>query len=313
MPKTNSVIFMGTPEIAAHCLKALIDNKQIHIKAVVCQPDKPIGRKKELFLCPTKKVAIENNIQVFQPTKIGDIYEHIKIINPDLIYTCAYGQFVPEKILSIPKYGCVNLHASLLPLLRGGAPIHYSIINDFKETGLTLMYMAKKMDAGNIIKQFNIKIEAKETYISLYNKLCLFAYDVTINNIHNLFNSNVSSKVQDEDQATFAYNITREQEMIDWNKDADVIDCFIRGLYNKPIASTTYDGIFIKIHEATKVCDDSKKMPGTILDVSKSGIMIKAKKDAILISVLQMPSKKPLTVAQLINGNHNFKIGKYFN
>ena len=177
----NKVIFMGTPKIAAECLAAILERNDVEVVAVVCQPDKPVGRKKEIVFSPVKQLALDNNLQVLQDIKVSNLYEQIKQLNHDLIFTCAFGQFVPDNILAIPKYKCVNLHASLLPKLRGGAPIQWAIINREKTTGFSLMYMEKKMDAGNIIKQYELPIDINETYKSLYDKLCSLARDIIKN------------------------------------------------------------------------------------------------------------------------------------
>lgn len=304
---------MGTPTIAMNCLKALLDNKNIEVVGVVTQPDKLVGRKQILTYSSVKQLALQHNLKIFQPHKISEIKQEIENLKPDLIYTCAFGQFIPESILSIPKYKCVNLHASLLPLLRGGAPIHYAIINQFKQTGFSLMYMIKQMDAGNIIKQFAITIEPEETYKSLYDKLCLLAYNVTLDNVELLFNENLQSIKQDEAKATFAYNITRQQEKIDWNDQAINIAAKIRGLYDKPIAYTQYDNEEIKIHEASYINRQHNNLSGEIIEISKQGILVAAGRDLILLEVIQLPGKTPLHVSQIINGKHKFVKNKIFN
>lgn len=308
----NKVIFMGTPKIAAVCLAAILEQKDYEVVAVVCQPDKPIGRHKEIIFSPVKQLAIDHNIKVLQDVKVSNLYEQIKALQPDLIFTCAFGQFIPSNILDIPQYKCVNLHASLLPKLRGGAPIQWAIINQDKQTGFTLMYMDKKMDAGNMIKQYPINIDPQETYASLYDKLCVLAGDVISKDFRILFDKNLQSTAQDESKATFGYNITRENEKIDWNKTNLEVDALIRGLYNIPIAYTTFDNQIIKIHKATPIEGYAPSKPGTIIQLTNQSMIVACGKGSIKLELIQMAGKKPLLINQIVNGNHPFKVGKQF-
>jgi len=310
--RKNKVIFMGTPKIAATCLAAILARNDIEVVAVVTQPDKPVGRKKEIVFSEVKQLAIKNNIPVLQDEKVSNLYEQINQLKPDLIFTCAFGQFVPEKILNIPKYHCVNLHASLLPKLRGGAPIQWAIINGETVTGFTLMYMAKKMDAGNIIKQYELPIDERETYSSLYDKLCSLATQIISKEFDILFDDGLVSIPQDESKATFGYNISRENEKIDWKQPANKIDSLIRGLYASPCAYTTYDNQIIKVQKASVLKIYPDAIPGCIVDVNKNGIQVATGNEVINLEVIQLAGKKPLEVKQLLNGNHPFKPGKLF-
>lgn len=308
----NKVIFMGTPKIAAVCLAAILEHKDIEVVAVVCQPDKPVGRHKEIVFSPVKQLAIEHNIKVLQDVKISNLYDQIKALAPDLIFTCAFGQFIPSNILEIPTYKCVNLHASLLPKLRGGAPIQWAVINQEKETGLTLMYMDKKMDAGNMIKQYPIAIDPLETYASLYDKLCVLAGDILSKDFMMLFDKNLKSTQQDESKATFGYNITREDEKINWRKSNLEVDALIRGLYNNPIAYTTFDDQLVKIHKATPVVCYANAAPGSIVSLTNKEMIVACGQNAVKLEIIQMAGKKPLLISQIVNGNHPFKVGKMF-
>lgn len=308
----NKIIFMGTPKIAAECLKAILARNDVQVLAVVCQPDKPIGRKQQIIFSPVKTIAIQKNIPVLQEAKISILYDKIKELNPDLIFTCAFGQFIPENILFIPKYHCINLHASLLPKLRGGAPIHWAIINHEKITGFSLMYMTKKMDAGNIIKQYSITISDSETYSSLHDKLCLLAQTIIANDFAMLFQKQLPSIVQDEKNVTFGYNITRDNEKIKWDDTAINIDALIRGLYAIPCAYTTYNNQAIKIHQANIINVASTSLPGIIHAIDKNGIQVNTQDKIINLKIIQLPGKKPCNINQLINGNHNFKTGQKF-
>lgn len=301
---------MGTPSIAASCLKTLIECNQ-EIVGVICQPDKQINRKKEIVYSPVKQIALEHNLKLFQPNKINEIYDDIVQLKPDLILTCAYGQFVSENILKLPQYGAVNIHASLLPKYRGGAPIQYAILNGDTTTGITLMYMVKKMDAGNIIKKYDIEINDNETYFSLKNKLTKLASEIIIKEIDYLCSNKVNSIPQNENEVSFAPIITRNDEHINWNDLAINIDRRIRALYDKPLAYSIIDNQPVKIIEAVISNIDCKDhVPGIIVEFSKNGMFVTTKDYLMNIQKIQLPSKKPTYVKDLINGNSIIKINK---
>ena len=210
------VIFMGTPDFAVPVLEGLIENYEVIL--VVSQPDKKVGRKQELKNTPIKEVALKHNIPVFQPIKIREDYDEIIKLNPDIIVTCAYGQIIPKVILDCPKLGCINVHASLLPKLRGGAPIHKAIIDGYKTTGITIMYMDVKMDDGDIISQKEIEILDSDNLESLHDKLSVLGKELLLETLPSIINGTNERIKQDEAEVTFAYNIKREEEHIDFNK-----------------------------------------------------------------------------------------------
>lgn len=302
------VIFMGTPNIGTSVLKALID-LNLEIVGVVCQPDREMDRKKNYIFSPVKKMALENNIPIFQPEKIKEITNEIKNINPDIIITCAYGQFINSEILAIPKFGCINVHASLLPKLRGGAPIHWAIINQEKTTGISLMDMVSKMDAGDVYLQYECLIDEFETYDSLYSKLSNLAYKIVFENFFNLIDKKLSKKVQDESLVTFGYNIKKEESIINFDDLASNVDSWIRGLTSKPGAVWNYQNQNIKILKAKITNKQSTLPPGTIVAIDKNGIQIATKDFNILLEEIQLPNKKPTLISQIINGNHIFQVG----
>src|SRR5699024_1514888 len=217
------IIFMGTPEFSVPILQQLIQS-EYEIVLVVTQPDRPKGRKKIITPPPVKVAAEKNNLPVFQPEKLTDDFQTIIDYQPDLIVTAAYGQLLPKELLEAPAYGCINVHASLLPELRGGAPIHYAILEGKKETGITIMYMAEKLGAT-----------------------------LLVNTLPKLFNQDVTPLKQDEERATYAPNIQRKQERIDWTKSNDDVYNHIRGLHPWPVAFTTYEGKTMKIWWGTPV------------------------------------------------------------
>ena len=202
------VIFMGTPDFAVPVLEGLIENYEVIL--VVSQPDKKVGRKQELKNTPIKEVALKHNIPVFQPVKIREDYQEIIDLNPDIIVTCAYGQIIPKAILDCPKLGCINVHASLLPKLRGGAPIHKAIIDGYKTTGITIMYMDVKMDDGDIISQKEIDITDDDNLESLHDKLSVLGKELLLETLPSIIDGTNERIKQNEDEVTFAYNIKRE-------------------------------------------------------------------------------------------------------
>ncbi|MGL4647641.1 MAG: methionyl-tRNA formyltransferase [Mycoplasmoidaceae bacterium] len=294
----KKIIFCGTPLIGRKCLEAIFNKEKYEIIFVISQPDKLIGRKKEIIFSPVKNFCLEHQIQLYQPEKISELKEVIANAQPDLILTCAYGQFIPSSILEIPQYKCINVHASLLPKYRGGAPIHWALINGEKETGITLMFMEKVMDAGAIIYQEKIAIEANDNLLTLFNKMENLAYQVVNQKIDDLFNEQLKSWEQDLNQVTFGYNIKREDERIDWNWDVCKIYNRIRGLAYNPTSFSTIADKIIKIYQAEITSSQTKKLPpGTIIDVNKKGILVATKNEDLLITEIQFEGKK------MIKGN----------
>jgi len=214
--KNLRVVFMGTPDFSVPVLKTLIENTKVEL--VVTQPDAFVGRKKVLTPSPIKQVALDNNIEVITPYNIKEDYERIIEINPDIIITCAYGQIIPKVLLDLPKYKCVNVHASLLPIYRGGAPIHASLLNGDDETGITIMYMAEGMDDGNIIKQESIKIEDSDNINTLSDKLSDLGAKLLIETMPSILDCTCDNIKQEDDKVTFAYIIKRKDEIINFNK-----------------------------------------------------------------------------------------------
>ena len=212
------IIFMGTPDFSVPVLQNLIE-KRYDICAVVTQPDRPVGRKRVLTPPPVKVEAERHDIPVFQPEKIRDQtqLDPILALKPDLIITAAYGQILPNSLLEAPKYGCINVHASLLPELRGGAPIHYAILQGKEKTGITIMYMVEKLDAGDIISQVEVAITEDDDVGTLHDKLSEAGSELLLETLPKLISGKINSRQQDDQQATFASNITREQEKINWH------------------------------------------------------------------------------------------------
>ena len=234
------VVFMGTPDFAVPVLEGLIENYEV--VGVVSQPDKRVGRKQELVNTPIKEVALKHNILVFQPEKIKEDYEDILKLNPDIIVTCAYGQIIPSAILDYPRLGCINVHASLLPKLRGGAPIHKAIIDGYSKTGITIMYMDKKMDNGDIISTSETEILDSDNLESLHDRLSIMGRDLLLRTMPSIINGTNKRIKQNEEEVTYAYNIKREEEHIDLSKTRREVFNQIRGLSPVPGANLLVDG-----------------------------------------------------------------------
>jgi len=303
----KSIIFMGTPEFAAHILERLI-SEGFNIVCVVTQPDKPFGRKKILKQSEVKDVALKHNIEVFQPIKIREDYQKIVDINPDLIITAAYGQIVPQAVLDAPKIMAVNIHGSLLPKYRGGAPIHYSVINGDEKTGVTIMEMIDKMDAGGIITQAELPIEFTDNVGDVYSKMKKVGADLIVKTLPSLLNNNFKVIQQDEDLVTYSPNIKPSEEIIDFNRP--VLDVYnqIRGLNPFPVAYFKYEDKRFKVYKA-EIKNDSS-IVGMIMNISKEGIEIGCEDGIIVLKEIQPEGKKRVLVSDYVNGNVELEINK---
>lgn len=306
------ILFMGTPDFSVNVLQGLIDN--YNVVAVITQPDKEVGRHKELRFSPVKELSLKNNIKVYQPQNIKTEYEDILKLDVDMIVTCAYGQIIPKVLLDFPKFGCINVHASLLPKLRGGAPIHKAIINNYSRTGVTIMYMVEKMDAGDIISQIDTPILPTDNVGTLHDRLSKMGTKLLLDTIPNIISGDINPIKQDESDVTYAWNITREEEKIDFNKDN--IDIFnqIRGLNPCPGAYTTLDGVVVKIYNS-RISESffTTKQNGEIGKIYEDGIGVSTNNGEIIITELQFAGKRRMTVKEYLNGKKSEDlIGKVF-
>ncbi len=313
MLKNIKVIFMGTPDFSVPILKTLINN--CNVIGVVTQPDKEVGRHHEIKFSPIKELAIENKIKVFQPTKIKNDYQEILKLNPDIIITCAYGQFIPKEILNYPKYGCINVHASLLPKLRGGAPIHHAIIDGYKKTGVTIMYMDEAMDSGDIISQETTDILDTDTLETLHDRLSLMGSNLLIKTLPSIIDGSNSRIKQDEKEVTFGLNIKREEELLDFSKTKREIFNHIRGLNPYPGSYFIIDSKIVKVYESAILDDLSyqDKENGTIVKIDTSGLYIKVRDGLVVIKELKFEGKKKMKIIDFLNGNKENLIGKVVN
>ncbi len=300
------IVFMGTPTFSVPILEALIE--KYNVVGVVTQPDKLVGRKKELVSTPVKVCALKHNIKVFQPTRIKKEYQEILALNPDLIVTAAYGQIIGKEILDYPKYRCINVHGSLLPKHRGGAPIQRSIINGDQTTGITIMYMEKGMDSGDILKQKEIEILDSDNSTTLFEKLSLVGRDLLMEVIPDLIEGKIVPIKQDESLVTYSYNIEPSEEQINFNKDALHVVNLIRGLAMEPGAYFYFNGFCenidrIKVLEAKVGSTITDKKPGEIVSKTKKYFtMACGNKTTIDIYQIQPFGKKIMNASDFING-----------
>ncbi|CUR38590.1 methionyl-tRNA formyltransferase [Limosilactobacillus reuteri] len=309
---STSVVFMGTPEFAVPILQSLIDNPEYDVQAVLTQPDHHIGRKRTLHQSPVKELAEQYNIEVLQPAKLSKSPEMEKIINlqPDLMITAAYGQFLPTKLLAAAKIAAINVHGSLLPKYRGGAPIQYSIINGDKETGVSIMYMVKKMDAGDIISQRSIPIEDTDDSGTMFKKLSLLGRDLLLETLPKLISGDVNPVAQDPDKVVFSPNITSEQEQIDFRLPARLIDAKVRGLRPAPLGNMVIDGLRTKIYDVTPLEEKTDLEPGKVVRVTKHQLVIAAGDGTTYqINKLKPAGKKAMDITSYLNGHKDITEG----
>jgi methionyl-tRNA formyltransferase len=308
----KKIIFMGTPDFAVPILGHLMKS-EYEVVLVVTQPDRPKGRRRELTASPVKEAAVDYGLPVFQPEKLTDTYEEMFSYGADLIVTAAYGQLLPKALLEYPPDGCINVHASLLPALRGGAPIHYAILQGEKETGITIMYMAEKLDAGDILTQQSIPIKKTDHVGILHETLSQVGANLLMKTLPKLFNNELKPEKQDESKATYAPNITREQERIDWHQTHEEVYNHIRGLHPWPVAYAVYEGSRLKIWWAQT--DDqlySDRKPGEIGRIAEDAIIVVCGDlKGIRMTDLQLAGKKRMKVAEFLRGNpEQFQIGQ---
>ncbi|MGX6962703.1 methionyl-tRNA formyltransferase [Vagococcus xieshaowenii] len=300
----TKIVFMGTPAFSVPILEGLIKNGY-EILAVVTQPDRPVGRKKILTPPPVKEAALKHGLEILQPEKISGSTEMARVIElaPDLIVTAAFGQFLPESLLNAPTYGAVNVHASLLPKYRGGAPVHYAIMNGEKETGVTIMRMVKQMDAGDILTQRSIAIESNDNVGSMFDKLSQVGHDLLLETLPELLAGNITPVQQREEEATYSPNISREQEQIDWNKSAQAVDWQVRGMYPWPVAYTMNQENRWKILGGFVGEETTDASIGTIVAIDKKDFSIACGNQSVYhVTHIQPAGKGSLTAQEFING-----------
>lgn len=299
------IVFMGTPEFAVPCLQKIIDEGH-EVVAVVTQPDKPKGRGKKLAMPPVKELALKYDIPVYQPLKAREesFVDTLKEMNPELIVVVAFGQILPKSILDIPKYGCVNVHASLLPRYRGAAPLNWVIINGEEKTGVTTMYMDEGLDTGDMILKSEIPLDDEITAGELHDKMMIDGAKVLKETIDLIEKGEAPREKQSNEDTCYSPIMNKSLGNIDWNKSAIDIHNLVRGINPWPSAYTTYEGQTMKIWKTKVIDKNSDKDPGTIISVDKEGINVSTSEGIVQIKEIQMAGKKRMEVPAYIKGNN---------
>lgn len=299
------IVFMGTPDFSVPCLNALIENGH-EVVLVVTQADKPKGRGHKLTPPPVKEYAVKHGIPVYQPAsmKSDEVFEVLKEANADIFIVVAYGKILPGRILNLPPYGCVNVHASLLPKYRGAAPIQWSIINGETKTGVTTMQMDEGLDTGDMLMKIEVPIAPDETGETLHDKLSLAGKDVLIKTLTALQAGTLQPQKQNDAESCYASMIDKQLAKIDFSKSADEICCLIRAMNSYPYAQTFYEGKLLKIVKATPVkLNNLTSENGAITDVKEDGFTIKCGNGAVFVTEIQMEGKRKMPVSEYVKGN----------
>lgn len=297
------VIFMGTPDFAVGTLKALLESEH-EVAAVVTQPDKPKGRGKAMQCPPVKEVAVEAGVPVYQPRRVREeaFIQTLEEIRADVIVVVAFGQIIPEPILNMKKYGCINVHASLLPKYRGAAPIQWAVIDGEKESGVTTMQMDAGLDTGDMLLKAVVPLEKKETGGSLFDKLAKTGADLLLKTLRGLSEGSITPEKQGESPTGYAGMLKKEMGRIDWNQDADSIERLIRGLNPWPSAYGRLDGKTLKIWDAEVTEETTDQTPGTVVRVEKDRILVQTGEGVLAVSQLQLEGKKRMDVGAFLRG-----------
>lgn len=296
------IIFMGTPDFAAASLEALIASRH-EIQAVVTQPDKPKGRKGELTPSPVKVIAEREGIKVYQPLKVRDedFVDTLRAYNPDVMVVVAFGQIIPLSILQMPKYGCVNIHGSLLPKYRGAAPIQWAVLDGEKETGITTILMDEGIDTGDILLKKTIQIDTDETSGSLFDKLMALGAETILETLDELEKGNLTPTKQGESPTAYAKMLTKAMGLIDFTRSAKELDCFVRGMNPWPSAYTLLAGKTLKLWKVRAVEGGGKT--GSVIEIGKESFTVACGEGAIEVIEVQLEGKKRMSAGDFLKGS----------
>lgn len=298
------IAFMGTPEFAVTVLEGLLNTKH-EVGLVATQPDKAKNRGKKIQYTPVKEKALEHNIKVLQPEKVRgneEFLKELKDYRPDIIVVAAYGQILPKEVLELPKYGCVNVHASLLPRLRGAAPIQRAIIEGDEETGVTIMQMSEGLDTGDMLAKESIKIGTMN-YSMLHDALAEIGARLMVHTLDLIEEGKISPEPQDDSKSSYAKMVFKQEGKIDFTRQPEAVERLIRGFDPWPGAFCEYEDMVMKLWKAQPLCENTGKEPGTIIEVSARGIKIACGDGALLVSEIQIPGKKRVAVSEYLKGN----------
>ena len=297
------IAFMGTPEFAVTVLEGLLNTKH-EVGLVATQPDKAKNRGKKIQYTPVKEKALEHNIKVLQPEKVRgneEFLEELKDYRPDIIVVVAYGQILPKEVLELPKYGCINVHASLLPRLRGAAPIQRAIIEGDEETGVTIMQMSEGLDTGDMLAKESIKIGTMN-YSMLHDALAEIGARLMVYTLDLIEEGKISPEPQDDSKSSYAKMVFKQEGKIDFTRQPEAVEPLIRGFDPWPGAFCEYEDMVMKLWKAQPLCENTGKEPGTIIEVSARGIKIACGDGALLVSEIQIQGKKRVAVSEYLKG-----------
>lgn len=303
------IVYMGTPDFAVPPLRSLAET-EYEVAAVITQPDKPKGRGKTLMPTPVKEEAVRQGIPVYQPVRVRDpeFVEVLRGLQPDLIVVAAFGQIIPETILDMPKFGCINIHASLLPKYRGAAPIQYAVIDGEKESGVTIMKMGKGLDTGDMISRTVVPLDDDETGGSLFEKLSAAGAELLIKTLPDIFNGTAVYEKQPEESPTpYASMITKQMGLLDFSKSPEELERLVRGLNPWPSAYTFLNGKTLKVWKACaqtlpKNSEDRERTPGTVIRADRDGICVACGNGCLILQEVQIEGKKRMDSASFLRG-----------
>ncbi|MCW8417729.1 methionyl-tRNA formyltransferase [Fluoribacter dumoffii] len=299
-----NIIFAGTPEFGLPCLDALLHSTH-HIQAIYTQPDRPAGRGRKLQASAVKEWAVSHQIPVYQPQnfKNPEAISELAALKPDVMVVIAYGLILPKAVLEIPRLGCINVHASLLPRWRGASPIQSAILHGDKETGVTIMQMDAGMDTGAMLRKVICPISASETAQSLHDKLAQISAEPLLQTLNELAAQTLHPEIQNDELATYAKKINKEDALINWHDAAGEIDCKIRAFNPWPIAYTALHEEILRIHKAQVVSLETKQVPGTVIAIDKKGLVVATGDQGLLIEKIQFPGGKVISIADWLNSS----------
>lgn len=299
------IVFMGTPDFAVPALETLIQSEH-QVVGIVTQPDKPKGRGKAVQMPPVKAKALEYGIPVFQPVRIRneEAIGQLRQWKPDAIIVAAFGQILPKEILEMPRYGCLNIHASLLPKYRGAAPIQQAVIDGAEESGVTIMQMDEGLDTGDMLKKASVRLDNKETGESLHDKLSMLGGPLVLEVLKELSDGTAVPVRQKDEESSYAKMLKKDMGQIDWKKSAVVIERLIRGLNSWPSAYTGYEGKTLKIWDADVVQEQTEYAPGTVTRVEKDAVFVQTGEGMLKVKEVQLEGKKRMDMAAFLRGYH---------
>lgn len=299
------IVYMGTPDIARTCLKAIVEAGH-EVVGVYTKPDTPKNRGMKMAMSEVKEYALEKELPVYQPQTFKDdaVYEELLALQPELIVAVAYGKILPQRVLDIPKFGCINMHASILPTLRGAGPVQWSILNHCKKTGVTAMYMSAGMDEGDIIEIRETPIEPMETSMELMDRLAVIAADLACDTIQKIADGTVTRVPQDHEKATYAPMLSKELSPIDWTQCAEYVIDQVRGLIPWPVATAELGGTKFKVFRVEKEEKTTAKAPGTVLALTKKGLEVACGDgEVVTVTMLQAEGGKRMAAPDYFRGH----------